>query len=64
MNDFEFRNFFDSIKNRIDIVEIICEKVQLDKHNKALCPFHDETKPSFTVNQREQDGQIQFCSNS
>jgi len=54
MNNFEFRNLIDSIKNSVDIVEIIGERITLDKHYKALCPFHDETKPSFSVNQREQ----------
>lgn len=40
------------IKNRVNIVDIIGEFVQLKpsgKNYKGLCPFHSEKTPSFTV---------------
>jgi DNA primase len=43
---------FDTIKERVDIVALISEKVALKKAGtvyKGLCPFHSEKTPSFTV---------------
>lgn len=57
MKDFELKSIVDQVKERTDIVEVIDQRVELN-HNKALCPFHDETKPSFTVNP---DGQFFYC---
>ncbi len=46
-------NLKDEIKNRLKISEIISKKITLNKkgENKflALCPFHNEKTPSFTV---------------
>jgi len=36
------------------IEEVIGERVQLDRHNKALCPFHSEETPSLSVNVNKQ----------
>ncbi len=49
--------FIDDLLNRVDIVDIIDERVPLKKsgnNHKGLCPFHNEKSPSFTVNQDKQ----------
>jgi DNA primase len=43
----------DEIRARIDIVDLVGQRVQLKKTGKSyqgLCPFHDDKRPSFTVN--------------
>ena len=43
---------FDTVKERVDIVQVVGEYVPLKKAGriyKALCPFHAEKTPSFTV---------------
>ncbi|HDD43618.1 MAG TPA: DNA primase, partial [Candidatus Desulfofervidus auxilii] len=51
----------EEVKNTANIVEVIGEYVPLKRVGKnyvALCPFHDEDKPSFTVSE---DKQIFHC---
>lgn len=46
----------ESIKDRINIVELISEYVNLKKSGrnyKGLCPFHKEKTPSFVVNEEK-----------
>ncbi len=46
------RESLDSLRQRVDIVELISAYVDLKKAGatyKALCPFHDEKSPSFVV---------------
>lgn len=33
----------------VDITTVVAHYIQLDKHNKACCPIHNESSPSFTV---------------
>lgn len=49
--------FIDDLLARIDIVDVIGERVPLKKAGRdwsARCPFHDERSPSFTVSQNKQ----------
>lgn len=54
MNDGEFRDLIDRIRERTDIVQVIGARLALNRHHKALCPFHREKTPSFSVNPRGQ----------
>jgi len=49
--------FIDDLLARIDIVDVVGERVPLKKAGRdwsARCPFHDERSPSFTVSQAKQ----------
>ncbi|MGE0384457.1 MAG: DNA primase [Gammaproteobacteria bacterium] len=49
--------FIDELLSRIDIVDVIEQYLPLKKAGKdyqALCPFHHEKSPSFTVSQQKQ----------
>lgn len=49
--------FIDQLLDRIDIIDIISPRITLKKAGKdyqALCPFHTENTPSFTVSQNKQ----------
>ena len=51
------QQFIDDLLSRIDIIDVIEGYVPLRKagrNHQALCPFHDEKTPSFTVNQEKQ----------
>jgi DNA primase len=51
----------EDIRAAVDIVDVVGEYVSLKKKGKhfvALCPFHSEKTPSFTVNREKQ---IYYC---
>ena len=51
-----FKNFFDEVRQRVDITSVIGDNIQLSKKGGeylGLCPFHNEKTPSFSVNARK-----------
>ena len=53
--------FIEQVRNGISIVDLVGEYVRLQKKGKdygALCPFHSEKTPSFTVSEAKQ---IFYC---
>ena len=51
------RSFIDDLLNRVDIVEVIDNRVPLKKKGRefwACCPFHGEKTPSFSVSPTKQ----------
>ncbi|MGR8949079.1 MAG: DNA primase, partial [Gammaproteobacteria bacterium] len=51
------QQFIDDLLSRVDIVDVIEADIPLKKAGKdfqALCPFHGEKTPSFTVSQEKQ----------
>jgi DNA primase len=55
------RRFIDDLMTRVDIVDLIDNYVSLRKAGRnytALCPFHNEKTPSFTVSP---DKQFYYC---
>ncbi|WP_461536087.1 DNA primase [Spongorhabdus nitratireducens] len=55
------QNFIDDVLARLDIVEVISNRIQLRKAGRnyqGLCPFHKEKSPSFSVSP---DKQFYYC---
>lgn len=50
-------NFIEDLKNKLNIVDIIGQNIQLKKKGAnywGICPFHGEKTPSFSVNEEKQ----------
>ncbi|MBX2825572.1 MAG: DNA primase [Gammaproteobacteria bacterium] len=59
------KHFIDDLLNRIDIVDVIGQRIKLKKSGSnysACCPFHSEKTPSFTVSQTKQFYHCFGCS--
>lgn len=55
------QGFVDDLLNRVDLVEVVAERVSLKKSGRnytACCPFHQEKTPSFSVSP---DKQFFYC---
>ena len=52
------KELIDEVKSKNDIVDIIGSYINLNDKNKALCPFHNDHSPSFSVHP---DKQIYKC---
>ena len=51
------QRFIDDLLGRVDVVEVVGERVQLKtagRNFSGLCPFHQEKTPSFTVSADKQ----------
>ncbi len=54
------------IRNRVDIVDIIGERIPLTAKGKnffGVCPFHDDTNPSMSVSREKQIYTCFSCKN-
>lgn len=58
MENYDFRDVVESVRERYDIAEVVGRYVRLTHSNKGLCPFHAEKTPSFSVNTK---GQYFYC---
>ncbi|MCK5602449.1 DNA primase, partial [Candidatus Pacearchaeota archaeon] len=58
MNPGDFKSVVESVRERIDIEDVIGKYLQLNGKLKAICPFHEDKSPSFSVNP---DGQYFHC---
>jgi len=50
----EFKVFLNSVKQKVNIKDVVRSYIPSMSDNKALCPFHSETMPSFSINEEEQ----------
>ena len=54
-------SFFDDLRARLDIVDVVSSYVQLKQKGRkywGLCPFHHEKTPSFSV---DSEAQMYYC---
>lgn len=47
-------DIFEEIKSKLDIAEVAeFYGLELNRHGKAVCPFHSENTPSFSINEKK-----------
>ncbi|MEW6601389.1 MAG: CHC2 zinc finger domain-containing protein [Nitrospirota bacterium] len=54
MTNNKIKDLRDQVKDNTDIAKIIGERINLNRNNIAICPFHEDNNPSFSVNSKEQ----------
>ncbi|UEM08137.1 relaxase domain-containing protein (plasmid) [Skermanella rosea] len=47
------KDHIDALKHSVSLTHLIGQTVQLDRHGKGLCPFHEEKTPSFHVDEKK-----------
>ena len=60
-------HFIDELLSRLDVVDVIGARIDLKRTGQrfsALCPFHDERSPSFSVSQDKQFYHCFGCKSS
>ena len=60
-------DFVQLIKDRTDILDLLTKDLKIIKSGssyKALCPFHEEKTPSFTINVQKQNYVCYGCGKS
>lgn len=58
------KEIIDEIKSKNDIVDVISSYINLNEKYKALCPFHDDHSPSFSVHKEKQIYKCFSCGES
>ena len=53
MPQIQFESIVQELKSRVDIVDVVSRYIELDATNKALCPFHADTNPSFSIHREK-----------
>ena len=61
---FVTKEIIDEIKSKNDIVDVIGSYIDLNEKYKALCPFHDDHSPSFSVHPEKQIYKCFSCGES
>ena len=61
---FVSKEIIDEVKSKNDIVDVISSYINLNEKNKALCPFHDDHTPSFSVHKEKQIYKCFSCGES
>jgi DNA primase len=66
LNDKKFDNDLDrdEILSGLNIVDVISHYIELNRFNKAKCPFHDEKTSSFSVSNSKQIFKCFGCGKS
>jgi DNA primase catalytic core len=63
MTETEFRDFVENVRDRTDIIKVVESRgIELNSSNMALCPFHEDSKPSLSVHAEKQYFNCFGCS--
>ncbi len=48
------RETIDQVNATVNILEVVSKYLHVNRRNKAICPFHDDTRPSLSI--KPEDG--------